>query len=50
LFADNPFQTAALYLFEKSFGIAADRTGVTNRITCVSAQFFQNVFARLQWQ
>src|SRR2546430_17616802 len=25
LFADNPFQAAALYLFEKSFGIAADR-------------------------
>src|SRR2546423_6743729 len=38
LFADNPFQAAALYLFEKSFGIAADRVSVTCRVTGVSAE------------
>src|SRR5436305_10756603 len=50
LFADNSFQAATLYFFEKSFGVAANRAGVANRITCVSAEFFQNVFARLQGQ
>src|SRR6266480_6438128 len=43
LFADNPFQAATLYFFEKSFGVATNRTGVANRGTCVSAEFFQNV-------
>ena len=50
LLADNPFQTATLHFFEKPFRIAANRARVANRIACLGAKLFQNVFARLQWQ
>src|SRR5438552_1721552 len=56
LFADNPFQTAALHFFQQRFGVAANRARVTNWRAAVSArgysgaEFLENVLSRLQWQ
>ena len=50
LFAHNSFQAPAFHFIEQCFRVSANRTGITDWVVRIGAQFFQNVFPRLQWQ
>src|SRR5262249_52123817 len=48
LFSDDAFQAPAFYFIEQCFRVSADRAGITDRVTGIGAELFENAFPRLQ--